>query len=215
MDIDTSTGTTFFTHEIATVLHNKQKCYGIKTNKILHEVQLVHRLGSGGGGPPSWRENQGTKKSVTQRPIDCQNRLLYYKISFYCVFISKSSLLLYGNRGNRLFVESEEIVIVHLTGGIRHKKYTHIPRVTQFLSPRPNWPPPSRKRVCPLPRNQRGGGAHSPGGGGPSSDDWKESLALSLIYGIRNGVSSSDDKKATSSLQFFFHAPGCFLFMQT
>ncbi len=47
-------------------------------------------------------------------------------------------------------------------------------------------PPPhpfSRKRVCSLPRNQRGG-THSPVGEGmwgPNSEDWRKSLVLCLL----------------------------------
>jgi hypothetical protein len=46
----------------------------------------------------------------------------------------------------------------------------------------PPMQPLPRKRVCP-----KGGGAALPcgwGGGGPSSDDWQESLALCLLHGV-------------------------------
>ncbi len=47
--------------------------------------------------------------------------------------------------------------------------------------------PLSRKRVCPSPRNQRVGGAHSPASKGVgesrNSDDWRKSLALCLLCG--------------------------------
>jgi hypothetical protein len=48
---------------------------------------------------------------------------------------------------------------------------TYIKRVPQCMSPRHNWElglshPLSRQQVCPSPRNQRGGGAHSPAGEG-------------------------------------------------
>jgi hypothetical protein len=51
-------------------------------------------------------------------------------------------------------------------------------------------PPLTRERVC-LPRNLKGEGQHPLAGegvGGPSSDDWKESLALWIFCepGIRN-----------------------------
>ncbi len=50
-----------------------------------------------------------------------------------------------------------------------------VPRVPQCLSPRPKWdpPPPLRKRMCPSPRNQRGGHTRlrvrGVGGGGRKS----------------------------------------------
>jgi hypothetical protein len=64
---------------------------------------------------------------------------------------------------------------------------TYIPRVPQCLSPRLSWDSLSHKRVCPSSRNQRG--VHSRlrvrGWGSPCSDDWKKSLALCLLCGLR------------------------------
>ncbi len=48
------------------------------------------------------------------------------------------------------------------------------------------WTPLSRKRVCPSPREGRGG-IHSPAGkgvGGPNSDDWRKSLALCVLCAV-------------------------------
>ncbi len=50
--------------------------------------------------------------------------------------------------------------------------------------------PLSYQRVCTSPRNQRvGGEAHSPavrGWGSPNSDDWRKSLALCLLCGMKS-----------------------------
>jgi hypothetical protein len=60
-----------------------------------------------------------------------------------------------------------------------------IPRVQEFLSLCQNWvtpPPPPQVSVSP-PLDQRGVEQHSLAGeGGPNSDDWKEGLALSILY---------------------------------
>ncbi len=70
----------------------------------------------------------------------------------------------------------------------RHK---YIPRAPQCLSPRWNWdtpPPLPQARVYPpFPPYQKGG-TRSPGvrgRGSPNSDDWRKSLALCLLCGLR------------------------------
>ncbi len=53
----------------------------------------------------------------------------------------------------------------------------YVPRVPQCLSPRWDWDPPSPLRLASVPWNQRGGYTLACvwGGGGPNSDDWRES----------------------------------------
>jgi hypothetical protein len=75
--------------------------------------------------------------------------------------------------------------------------------------------PLSRKRVCPLPPAgpKGGGGGHTRlrlrGVGSPISDDWKKSLALCLLCGIKHIVrrisiesSRSQRRKSSTSKQY-------------
>ncbi len=60
---------------------------------------------------------------------------------------------------------TEDVLKAHL----RCPQSTFIHRIPQYIFPRRNWDPPhplSHKWVCPSPRNQTGGGAHSPAGEG-------------------------------------------------
>ncbi len=69
--------------------------------------------------------------------------------------------------------------------------FTTYRRISQCLSPRPNWvhpPPIPQASVSSPPEPKVGEGRqHSPAGkglGGPNSDDWRESLALYLVYSV-------------------------------
>jgi hypothetical protein len=74
---------------------------------------------------------------------------------------------------------------------LKTTKYIYI-RVPQCTSPRRNWDSPhpfSRQRLCPSPRTKGGGGhtrRRARGWGSPNSDDWRKSLALSLLFAQDN-----------------------------
>ncbi len=82
---------------------------------------------------------------------------------------------------------------LHIT---KYRSIKCIPRVSQFLSPRPNWDHPqplSRKRVRPSPPEALGGGGgtlayRSGGWGSPNSDGWRKSLALCLLCATYAGL---------------------------
>ncbi len=85
---------------------------------------------------------------------------------------------------------SECTLLCTYTAGPPYKVHIHYtPRVQQRLSHRPHWSPlpPLPHVTVSLPRNQRGGGNLACGWGGGKgssiSDDWRKSLAMSLICG--------------------------------
>jgi hypothetical protein len=96
---------------------------------------------------------------------------------------------------------------------VNHKVHICAPRVTQCLSPRPNWDPHplSCKRVGPPPPETKGG-QHLPAGeeaGGPNSDDWRKGLALCLLCAMNYSCALSYCKLFTAinihlSISYFY-----------
>ncbi len=87
-----------------------------------------------------------------------------------------------------------------------------IPRVPKYLSLRPNWLTTPTLRLAsmspPLGTKGRGGGRQrlpaGEGAGGANSDDWRESLALCLLYSVHcvgGGMIQNQTKQ--KSLVFF------------
>ncbi len=91
------------------------------------------------------------------------------------------------------FLERHSPVFVSL---LLKRDYT-IPRVPESLSLRWNWdPPPPLPQMSVLPpgtKAWRGGGVHTRlrvrGWGSPNSDDWRESLVLTLLFGSSRPLS--------------------------
>ncbi len=97
----------------------------------------------------------------------------------------------------RFYIFWNDIIYLDLLRNLlclRHK----VQRVPQCMSPRRNWvlpPPPLPQASVPLTPEAKGGG-HTclpvRGWGSPNSDDWRKSLALCLLCGLRNLLYTSE-----------------------
>ncbi len=100
----------------------------------------------------------------------------------------------------RFYIFWNDIIYLDLLRNLlclRHK-VQRVQRVPQCMFPRRNWvlpPPPLPQASVPLTPEAKGGGhtcLRVRGWGSPNSDDWRKSLALCRLCGLRNLLYSSE-----------------------